>query len=1049
MTTLVENITTNVVQPTTVRWIGTSGDWYDSANWSTGRVPTASDIVTIQNTTKGTTYEITFSNGNPVYGGLNLLSSNGGSLKLTGLTAYQGSNESDITVEAKGVGSQIDLSDVTSLTGGKTLNVLNINALQGGQVNLGNLTKISGGTTEVLADGVSSAINLSKLTEFIDDDFDRSLLKTRNGGSINVSQVTKLEEVDLSSDNSVLYLEKLTTYTGDNNVNATNGGQISLIRLNSIVGQILQVTAAGSRSKIVISQQLDPSEYLTQEVSGGDVIVSNNSSSLNFPPLVGASLSNQRTNEDQAFNFTVPANTFLDLDPSDTLTYTATLSNGSALPSWLTFNAATRTFGGTPNNDQVGRITIAVKATDSKGSSTSSQFTLQVVNTNDAPVVSNAIADQDTTAGQTFNFTFANNTFTDPDVGDTLTYTATLANGSPLPEWLTFNPANRRFSGFPVNSDAGTLNIRVTATDRAGASVTDTFALTIAQTTGNNPPIVINSIPEQSSSEGLLYTFQIPANIFRDIDDEPLTYRATLTNGSPLPEWLTFDPETRTFRGTPSNADVGSININVSATDPSGASAVDSFTLIVEDVPNNAPVVGEPIADQSTAEDELYTFVIPATTFSDSDVGDTLTYTATLTDGTPLPSWLTFEPTTLTFSGIPTNADVNVYSIRVTATDQENASISDDFNLRVNNVNDTPILVQPISDQDAVIDQAFIYQVPNNTFTDVDPGDSLIYTATSGNGTPLPSWLTFNPTTLTFSGTPSVADYGTINLSVTALDSSGASISDVFTLDIDIDAAQYGASYPDLIEAFGYNLGALSQHYRNLGRAEGRNPDLFDENRYVASNTDLISDPTIVDPNTRLVNADAAAENYIESGFEQGRSLTSFQSDQYIASYGDLISAFGYNLTEGSIHYIQHGLVEGRAADTFDEYRYLAGYDDLLNFYGVDVTGATEHYITRGSEFSVGDEARDPLLFKPDIYIASYGDLIEAVQPINNDDYSTKINFGSQHFVINGYTEGRLRQIFDPTSYLANNPDVAADPFYANDPTRHYIEFGFAEGRVV
>ncbi len=38
-------------------------------------------------------------------------------------------------------------------------------------------------------------------------------------------------------------------------------------------------------------------------------------------------------------------------------------------------------------------------------------------------------------------------------------------------------------------------------------------------------------------------------------------------------------------------------------------------------------------------------------TFSDVDVGDTLTYSATLADGTPLPSWLSFDAATQTFSG--------------------------------------------------------------------------------------------------------------------------------------------------------------------------------------------------------------------------------------------------------------------------------------------------------------------------------------------------------------------------------------------------------------
>ena len=50
-----------------------------------------------------------------------------------------------------------------------------------------------------------------------------------------------------------------------------------------------------------------------------------------------------------------------------------------------------------------------------------------------------------------------------------------------------------------------------------------------------------------------------------------LTYAATLADGSTLPSWLSFDASSRTFSGTPSNGDVGAIDIKVTATDGSSA----------------------------------------------------------------------------------------------------------------------------------------------------------------------------------------------------------------------------------------------------------------------------------------------------------------------------------------------------------------------------------------------------------------------------------------------------------------------------------------------
>ena len=65
---------------------------------------------------------------------------------------------------------------------------------------------------------------------------------------------------------------------------------------------------------------------------------------------------------------------------------------------------------------------------------------------------------------------------------------------------------------------------------------------------------------------------------------------------------------------------------------------------------------------------------MPAGAFSDPD--STLTYTATRGDGTALPTWLTFDAASRTFSGTPTSTvDFN---IKVTASDGT-ASVSDTF----------------------------------------------------------------------------------------------------------------------------------------------------------------------------------------------------------------------------------------------------------------------------------------------------------------------------------------------------------------------------------
>lgn len=100
--------------------------------------------------------------------------------------------------------------------------------------------------------------------------------------------------------------------------------------------------------------------------------------------------------------------------------------------------------------------------------------------TNFVPYLNYQIPNQTALTGQLFTYTVPDTTFIDDDGNSTLTYSATLSNGNPLPSWLSFDPAIRTFEGTPT--EAIYINVRVTATDSANASVSCTFAINIIVT---------------------------------------------------------------------------------------------------------------------------------------------------------------------------------------------------------------------------------------------------------------------------------------------------------------------------------------------------------------------------------------------------------------------------------------------------------------------------------------------------------------------------------------------------------------------------------------
>ncbi|WLG87875.1 M10 family metallopeptidase C-terminal domain-containing protein [Pseudomonas cucumis] len=104
--------------------------------------------------------------------------------------------------------------------------------------------------------------------------------------------------------------------------------------------------------------------------------------------------------------------------------------------------------------------------------------------TNQAPALATPLLDQNATENTPFSYVVPATSFTDPD-NDSLSYTATLADGSALPGWLSFNATNLTFTGTPTSTASGNYNVLVKAMDPAGASVSDSFALTVADAPAN------------------------------------------------------------------------------------------------------------------------------------------------------------------------------------------------------------------------------------------------------------------------------------------------------------------------------------------------------------------------------------------------------------------------------------------------------------------------------------------------------------------------------------------------------------------------------------
>ncbi|MEQ8552016.1 MAG: putative Ig domain-containing protein [Cyclobacteriaceae bacterium] len=200
--------------------------------------------------------------------------------------------------------------------------------------------------------------------------------------------------------------------------------------------------------------------------------------------------------------------------------------------------------------------------------------------------------------------------------------------------------------------------------------------------TTNLPPVLENNIQDQSVEIEGEFLFIFNLTTFSDPDGDPLTYTATLSNDNDLPTWLNFDANNREFSGTPGDEDFGTITIKVTADDGFGGSASTEFDITVSG--NRTPVVNNDLVDQSIIADEAFSYQFDAGTFSDPD-GDALTYSAELDGGATLPTWLSFDGASRTFTGTPPVESIGeTLTVVVSADDSNGGIVSAQFVLSIN-----------------------------------------------------------------------------------------------------------------------------------------------------------------------------------------------------------------------------------------------------------------------------------------------------------------------------------------------------------------------------
>ena len=347
---------------------------------------------------------------------------------------------------------------------------------------------------------------------------------------------------------------------------------------------------------------------------------------------------------------------------TDPITYTAT-----NLPAGLTYNATTHTISGTPTT--VGTTNILLMADNMVGTDTKT-LVFTVTSPGTPPVITSLLTAK-TPVNQAFSYTIVASG-TGP-----ITY-----NASNLPAGLTFNATTHQITGTPTV--AGIFSIPLSATNSAGTD-NKTLVLTVG-----TPPLITSALTAGGATGQQFSTYTLTAS-----GSAPITYNATN-----LPPGLTFDPNTHTINGAPSQ--VGVTNVTLTATNEYGN---DTKILVITIVAGTQPPVITSLLTAVCTKNQAFSYTVTASGTQP------ITYTAT-----NLPAGLSFNATTQVISGIPTAAGIT--SVPLTAT---NSAGVDSKTLVITIVN--PVVID--TDGDGVPDSQDAYPLdPTRAFNSYYPNET-------------------------------------------------------------------------------------------------------------------------------------------------------------------------------------------------------------------------------------------------------------------------------------------------------------------------------------
>jgi hypothetical protein len=446
----------------------------------------------------------------------------------------------------------------------------------------------------------------------------------------------------------------------------------------------------------------------------------------NDPP-VAISLDNASVYENNAPGSVVGNLTASDPNTGDSINFTLAGGAGDTDNASFSISGQQLRLGITADYETKSSYSVRIRATDQDGLYYEQEFTVSILNVNEAPTdieLSKDSIEENSPIGTIIGTLTA----IDPDIGDTHQFALVAGAGDTDNGRFTIDGNALKLAFVPDYETKNSYSIRIEASDGENLTFEKQFTITILD--GNDEPTDI-SITSESIPENTPIGIELATLSTTDPNGGSFVYTLVAGDGSTDNDSFQITGNSLSMLVIPDYETKNTYEIRIRTTDEGGLYFEKAFTISVTDVNENPTDIQ--LSYNRIPENSPWDTVIGILTATDPDAGSSFSYSLVSGVGSSDNDFFTISGNSLRSAGVFDYESKASYNIRIRVTDNGGLQYEKTFTISVEDVNEAPTFLT-LSNSEVEENTPSGSVVGTLTGTDPDDGAVLSYSLVAGAG---------------------------------------------------------------------------------------------------------------------------------------------------------------------------------------------------------------------------------------------------------------------------------------------------------------------------